>query len=81
MWKIHGYGWKSKNKSGWWTTEVASAIREKKEAWKVIEKMKVNGNQPDGGMLHLYGQEKSSKESCRVWTTPGMTRKHICTLN
>ena len=64
MWKIHGYGWKSKNKSGWWTTEVASAIREKKEAWKVIEKIKVNGNQPDGGVLHLYGQkEKAAKKA------------------
>ena len=43
MWKIHGYGWKSKKESG-----------------KVIEKIKVNGNQPDGGMLHLYGQKKKA---------------------
>ena len=60
LWKIHGYGWKSKKESGWWTTEVASAIREKKEAWKVIEKIKVIGNQPDEGMLHLYGQKKKA---------------------
>ena len=60
MWKIHGYGWKSKTTKEWWTTEVASAIREKKDAWKVIENLKVNGNQPDGGRLHLYGQKKKA---------------------
>ena len=32
----------------------------KRGAWKVIEKVKVNGNQPDGGMLHLYGQKKQA---------------------
>ena len=51
---------KQEQNQQWWTTEVASAIREKKEAWKVIEKIKVNGNQPDGGMLHLYGQKKKA---------------------
>ena len=60
LWKIHGYGWKSKQKSGMVDSQVASAIREKKEAWTVIEKIKVNGNQPDGGMLHLYGQKKTA---------------------
>ena len=50
----------SRKNQEWWTTEVASAIREKKAAWKVIENMKVNGNQPDGGMLHLYGQKKKA---------------------
>ena len=38
---------KARKNQEWWITEVASAIREKKEAWKVIEKIKVNGNQPD----------------------------------
>ena len=60
LWKIHGYGWKSKQKSGMVDNQVASAIREKKEAWTVIEKIKVNGNQPDGRMLHLYGQKKTA---------------------
>ena len=50
---------KSKNQE-WWATEVASAIRERKEPWEVIENMKVNGNQPDGGMLYLYGQKKKA---------------------
>ena len=50
-----GMGGKARKNQEWCTTEVASAIHEKKEAWKVIENMKVNGNQPDGGMLHLYG--------------------------
>ena len=53
-------GGKARHNQEWWTTEVASAIREKKEDWKVIETMKVNGNQLDGGMLHLYGQKKKS---------------------
>ena len=55
-----GMGGKARKNQEWWTTEVASAIREKKEAWKVIEHIKVNGNQPDGGMLHLYGQKKKA---------------------
>ena len=50
-----GIGEKARKNQEWWTTEVASAIREKTEAWKVMEKMKVNGNQPDGMMLHFYG--------------------------
>ena len=53
-------GRKARNNQEWWTTEVTSAVREKKEAWKVIEKTKVKGNQPDGGMLHLYGQKKKA---------------------
>ena len=51
---------KPKKNQEWWTTEVATAIHEKKEAWKVIAKIKVNENQPDGGMLHLYGQKKKA---------------------
>ena len=53
-------GGRERQNQEWWTTEVASAIREKKEAWKDIEKITVNGNQPDGGMLHLYGQKKKA---------------------
>ena len=59
-----GMGGKARKNQEWWTTEVASAIGEKKEACKVIENMKVNRNQPDGGMLHLYGQKKNNQESC-----------------
>ena len=36
------------------------AKRRKTGSRKVIENMKVNGNQPDGGMLHLYGQKKKA---------------------
>ena len=57
-------GGKARKNQELWTTEVESAIREKKEAWKVIEKIKVNGNQPDEGMLHVYGQKKNNQESC-----------------
>ena len=53
-------GGKARTNQEWWTTEVASAIRERKENWKVIENIKVNRNQPDGGMLHLYGQKKKA---------------------
>ena len=55
-----GRGGKARKNHEWWTTEVASAILENNEAWKVIENMKVNGNQPDGGMLNLYGQKKKA---------------------
>ena len=55
-----GMGGKARKNQEWWTTEVTSAIREHNEAWKVIEKIKVNGNRPDGGMLHLYGQKKKA---------------------
>ena len=72
-------GGKARKNQEWWTTEVVSAIREKKEVWKVIEKITVNGNQLDGGMLHLYGQKK--KQPRELWTRPGMTWKQICTLN
>ena len=51
---------KARTNQEWWTTEVASAIRENSEAWKVIEKIKVNGNQPDGGMSHVHGQKKNA---------------------
>ena len=47
-------GRKARQNQEWRTTVVASAIRENKEDWKIIENNKVNGNQPDGGMLHLH---------------------------
>ena len=72
-------GGKVRQNQEWWTTEVASAIREKKEALKVIEKVKINGNQPDEGMLHLYGQK--TKQQRKLLTGPGMTWKQSFTLN
>ena len=43
---------------GWWTSEVAEAVCEKKEAWKEIEKTKERGNELDARMIHTYGQKK-----------------------
>ena len=63
----------------WWTTEVVSAIPEKKEALMVIENIKVNGNQPDEGMLHLYGQK--TKQQRKLLTRPGITWKQSFTKN
>ena len=42
----------------WWTSEVAEAVYEKKEAWKETEKTKERGNQPDARMIHTYRQKK-----------------------
>ena len=57
-----GMGGKARQNQEWRTTVAASAIRENKEILKVIEKIKVNGNQE---MLHLYRQKgKGSQESC-----------------
>ena len=57
-----GMDGKPRQNQEWRTTEVGSGIREKKEAWKVIEKIKVSGNQPDEGMLNLYGQMKKAAQ-------------------
>ena len=35
-------------------------VKRRKPGRLTIEKIKVNGNQPDGGMLHLYGQKKKA---------------------
>ena len=43
---------------GWWTSKVAEAVCEKKEAWKEIEKTKERGNEPDARMIHTYGRKK-----------------------
>ena len=50
----------TREKQEWWTTDVASAIREKKDAWKVIEHIKVNGNQPDGCCIYRRETQLSS---------------------
>ena len=70
---------KQEQNQEWWKTEDASPIRENAEAWKVIENIKVNENQPGGGMLHVYGQKK--KRPITMWTRPGIIWKQTCTLN
>ena len=68
--RSRGMGGKARKNPELWTTEVASAIREKKEAWQVIEPMRVNGNQSDGRMLHLCGQKKNAAK--KAVYNPGM---------
>ena len=45
---------------GWWTEEVAKAVGEKREAWKMIECMKDRGEQSPNSLKHLYGQKKKA---------------------
>ena len=45
---------------GWWTEEVAKAVGEKREAWKMIECIKDRGEQPPNSLKHLYGQKKKA---------------------
>ena len=45
---------------GWWTEEVAKAVGEKREAWKMIECVKDRGEQPPTSLKHLYGQKKKA---------------------
>ena len=45
---------------GWWTEEVAKAVEEKREAWKMIECIKDRGEQPPNSLKHLYGQKKKA---------------------
>ena len=44
----------------WWTEEVAKAVGEKREAWKMIEGIRDRGEQPSTGLKHLYGQKKKA---------------------
>ena len=44
----------------WWTEEVAKAVGEKREAWKVIEGMRDRGEQPPTGLRHMYDQNKKA---------------------
>ena len=48
-----GYIPRSRNQ-GWWTEEVAKAVGEKREAWKMIEGIRDRGEQPSSGLWHLY---------------------------
>ena len=46
---------------GWWTEQVAKAVGEKREAWKMIEEgVRDRGEQPPTGLRHLYGQKKKA---------------------
>ena len=45
---------------GLWTEEVAKAVGEKREAWKMIEGIRDRGEQPSTGLKHLYGQKKTA---------------------
>ena len=45
---------------GWWTEEVAKAVGEKREAWKMIEGIRGRGEQPPTGLRHLHGQKKKA---------------------
>ena len=38
----------------WWTTQVAEAIKAKREAWKKIESTKKEGKQPDAVTVRQY---------------------------
>ena len=46
---------------GWWTSEVAEAVCEKKESWKEIEKTKERGNQLDARMIHTYRRREAKR--------------------
>ena len=49
-----------RKKQTWWTEEVAKAIGEKREIWKMIEGTKENGKQPNTTLQQLYGQKKEA---------------------
>ena len=54
---------------GWWTEEVAKAVGEKREAWKMIEGFRYRGEQSPTGLRHLYGQTKTAARRAvdRAW--------------
>ena len=45
---------------GWWTEEVAKAVGEKREAWKMIECSNDRGEQPPTSLKHVHGQKKKT---------------------
>ena len=47
----------------WWTEEVAKAVGEKREAWKMIEGIRDRGEQPSTGLKHLYDKEKAVRRA------------------
>ena len=51
-----GKGGTSRSRNqGWWMEEVAKAVWEKREAWKMIESFRDRGEQPPTGLRQLYG--------------------------
>ena len=40
--------------------EVAKAVGEKREAWKMIQGIRGRGEQPSTGLKHLHGQKKKA---------------------
>ena len=43
--------------------EVAKAIGERREIWKMTEVIKENGEQPSTTLQHMYGQKKAAASS------------------
>ena len=43
-----------------WTEDVAKAVGEKRDAWKMVEYFRDIGEQPPTGLRHLYGQKKKA---------------------
>ena len=62
---------------GWWTEEVANAVGEKREAWKIIEGFRDRGEQPPTGLWHLYDQKKKAARG--RWTEHGGVWRKNCT--
>ena len=62
---------------GWWTEEVAKAVGQKREAWKMIECIKDRGEQPPTSLKHLYGQKK--KAAMRAVDKHGGVWRKNCT--
>ena len=45
---------------GWWTEEMAKAVGETPEAWKMIECIMGRGEQTPTGLRHMHGQRKKA---------------------
>ena len=55
-----GGGTPRSRNQGWCMEEVAKAVGEKREAWKMIECIRDRGEQPPTSLKHLYGQKKKA---------------------
>ena len=45
---------------GWWTEELAKAVVERRDAWKMIEGFRDRGEQPSTGLRQLCGQKNKA---------------------
>ena len=61
---------RSRNKE-WWTEEVAKAVGEKGEAWKMIEGFRDRGEHPPTGLRHQTCMTRRRRQSGRQWTGHG----------